>query len=105
MKLNNFNDFVKRNNLHENSDLDWSDKNWDEAGQDAENPPNNGLEGSSAEQMDYFAGDADTFSDETLIDDEQENLTSDESELIQTIKGLLDSLEEKVSSLESKLNR
>ncbi|CAB4159360.1 hypothetical protein UFOVP699_99 [uncultured Caudovirales phage] len=53
MKIKNFSNYL----LTENSDLDWSDKNWDERGMSAENPPNSGFEGTSSEPMDYFGGD------------------------------------------------
>ena len=51
IKIVNFNQFMASAKTNENSDLDWSDKNWDEAGVDGENPPNSGLEGTSAEPM------------------------------------------------------
>lgn len=57
MQLKNFLSFIESIKISENSDLDWSDKNWDERGIDGENPPINGLEGSSAFQADYYAGD------------------------------------------------
>lgn len=95
MRVKDFKSFIS-----ENSDLDWSDKNWDERGQDGENPPNNGLEGTSAFQADYYAGTygEDPESDDVIVDSEKEKSFD-----LSSIKSQIDDLTQRVSSLESKV--
>jgi hypothetical protein len=102
MRVKNFSSFIQTHKINESSDLDWSDKNWDERGQDGENPPNNGLEGSSAFQADYYAGDyGETGEDQLYIDNE---VNKDSS--LDEIKAAVNDLSERVARLESKiLNR
>ena len=57
MKVYSFSQFMLSKKTNENSDLDWSDKNWDERGMSGENPPNSGFEGTSSEPMNYSGGD------------------------------------------------
>jgi hypothetical protein len=96
MKIKNFRSFVL-----ENSDLDWSDKNWDERGQDGENPPNNGLEGTSANQPDYYAGTygEDVESDDEIVDDSDPKQKFD----MGSIKAQIDDLTNRIISLETKV--
>jgi hypothetical protein len=98
----NFDQFVTSIKTNENSDLDWSDKNWDEAGMDAENPPNSGLEGTSAETMDYTAGDYGETSDEVEIEEDETEVdrTAKSKEETDMIKALIDDLTDRVSNLE-----
>ncbi len=106
MKVNNFSAFMRTRKVNENSDLDWSDKNWDERGQTGENPPNSGLEGTSAEPRDFFGGNADGFDDEILIDDEERSATkkkrkSDATSIREMIKGLA----KRIEKLENKKSK
>jgi hypothetical protein len=96
MKIKNFRSFVL-----ENSDLDWSDKNWDERGQDGENPPNNGFEGTSANQPDYHAGTygEEVESDDEIVDDSEPKQKFD----LNSIKAQIDDLTERIISLETKV--
>lgn len=100
--MKSFLDFISSRRVTENSDLDWSDKNWDEAGVDAENPPNSGLEGTSAEQMDYTAGDYGETSDEVEIEEDETAVerTAKSKEETDMIKALIDDLTDRVSNLE-----
>lgn len=101
MKIKRFSEFLA---VLENSDLDWSDKNWGELGQDGVNPPNSGLEGTSAEKMDFSAGDYGDLSDEEiLIDDEAEEEIEDLEDSIKSLKSMLDDLEDRVSSIERRI--
>ena len=98
MKIKRFSEFLA---VLENSDLDWSDKNWGELGQDGVNPPNSGLEGTSAEKMDFSAGDYGDLSDEEiLIDDEVEEEIEDLEDSIKSLKSMIDDLEDRVSLIE-----
>ena len=94
MKLKSFSIFI-----NENSDLDWSDKNWGEAGMDGENPPNSGLEGTSAEPMDYTAGDYGETSEEDVILDDEIESNVDGLDL-ENIKALITDLSERISKIE-----
>lgn len=101
IKIVNFNQFMASAKTNENSDLDWSDKNWDEAGVDGENPPNSGLEGTSAEPMNYTAGDyGETSEKDALLDDEENSLTDDIGDL-ENIKAMIDDLTDRVNKLAS----
>jgi hypothetical protein len=97
MKIKDFSSYIL-----ENSDLDWSDKNWDERGQDGENPPNNGLEGSSAYQADYFAGNygESDEEDEIFIDDSKKETSSIE---IKELQAHINDLTQRIERLESKI--
>lgn len=97
MAIKDFSTFINHK-ISENSDLDWSDKNWDEAGQDGENPPNSGLEGSSAEQMDYIAGDYGETGDEDILLDDRES--SNNIEGIENIKAMIDDLTTRIIKIE-----
>lgn len=98
MKIKNFKSFIS-----ENSDLDWSDKNWDERGQDAENPPNNGFEGSSAFQPDYYAG---TYGEENETDDEiVDDFDPKKKTDLNSIKAQIDDLTQRVKTLEIKVKK
>ena len=103
--MKSFLDFIGSKRINENSDLDWSDKNWGEAGMDGENPPNSGLEGTSAEPMDYTAGDygetAESDSNGDVPDDEitDENL-ADVTDKIDSMKALINDLTTRVVKLE-----
>jgi len=94
VKLKSFSIFI-----NENSDLDWSDKNWGEAGMDGENPPNSGLEGTSAEPMDYTAGDYGETSEEDVILDDEIESNVDGLDL-ENIKALITDLSERISKIE-----
>lgn len=94
MKLKSFSIFI-----NENSDLDWSDKNWGEAGMEGENPPNSGLEGTSAEPMDYTAGDYGETSEEDVILDDEIKSNGDGLDL-ENIKALITDLSERISKIE-----
>lgn len=94
MKLKSFSIFI-----NENSDLDWSDKNWGEAGMEGENPPNSGLEGTSAEPMDYTAGDYGETSEEDVILDDEIESNGDGLDL-ENIKALITDLSERISKIE-----
>lgn len=98
MKIKDFSTFVSHK-INENSDLDWSDKNWGEAGIDGENPPNSGLEGTSAEPMDYTAGDYGETSEEDVILDDEIKSTGDGLNL-ENIKALITDLSERISKIE-----
>jgi hypothetical protein len=99
MKVHNFTRFISSIKTNENSDSDWSDKNWDEAGVDGENPPNSGLEGTSAEPMDYTAGDyGETGEKDALMDDEREDPIKIK-EGMENIKALIDDLTERINML------
>jgi hypothetical protein len=98
MKIKDFSTFVSHK-INENSDLDWSDKNWGEAGIDGENPPNSGLEGTSAEPMDYTAGDYGETSEEDVILDDEIKSTGDGLDL-ENIKALITDLSERISKIE-----
>ena len=100
MKVHNFTQFVTSIKTNENSDLDWSDKNWDESGVDGENPPNSGLEGTSAEQMDYTAGDYGETADEDAVLDDEEQDPVKIKEGMENIKALIDDLTERINMLE-----
>lgn len=101
IKIVNFNQFMASAKTNENSDLDWSDKNWDEAGVDGENPPNSGLEGTSAEPMSYTAGDyGETSEKDAPLDDEENSLTDDIGGL-ENIKAMIDDLTDRVNKLAS----
>jgi hypothetical protein len=101
MKIKRFSEFIK---LSENSDLDWSDKNWGEAGVDGENPPNSGLEGTSAEPMEYNAGDyGETAEEDEILDDSDERdiySVQRSMDQLKGIKALLDDLTQKVKKIE-----
>jgi hypothetical protein len=98
MKIKNFSSYLHSIKIDENSDLDWSDKNWDERGQDGENPPNNGLEGSSAFQADYYTGDyGETGEDQLYVDDESTKKSS-----FRELEAVINDLTARVSNLESK---
>jgi hypothetical protein len=98
MGVKNFSSFIQTYKINENSDLDWSDKNWDERGQDGENPPNNGLEGSSAFQADYYAGNyGETGEDQLYVDDESTKKSS-----FRELEAAINDLTVRVSNLESK---
>ena len=99
MKIKDFSTFVNNIQINENSDLDWSDKNWDESGVEGENPPNSGLEGTSAEQMDYTAGDyGETGEEDVLLDEEHDPVKIKAG--IENIKATIDDLTERVNKLE-----
>jgi hypothetical protein len=99
MKIKTFQQYFK---LNENSDLDWSDKNWDERGQDAENPPSNGFEGSSAEPMNYSAGITDEEeNDFTQVDDNFQKKKIKPSDK-ESIRILLQTIGDRISLLEKK---
>jgi hypothetical protein len=97
MKIKKFNDFLKTN---ENSDLDWSDKNWTDRDTEGVNPPNSGLEGSSAEPMDYSAGDYGEIADEPEVDLAEVEMR--EKENFEAIKAEIDDLTQRVLNLEKK---
>ena len=100
MKVHNFTQFVTSIKTNENSDLDWSDKNWDEAGVDGENPPNSGLEGTSAEKMNYTAGDyGETGEKDVLVDEEREDPIKIK-EGMENIKALIDDLTKRITMLQ-----
>lgn len=104
MKVKNFSTFINSRKTNENSDLDWSDKNWDESGVDGTNPPNSGLEGTSAEPMDYTAGDYGETSDK---DDESASNNEDTKSksittsnlTIDNIKAMIDDITERVNKI------
>ena len=99
----NFDQFVTSIKTNENSDLDWSDKNWGEAGQDAENPPNSGFEGTSAEPMDYHAGDYGELADEnelSMEDDIERVDSTKEKEEMEGIKAMIDDLIQRIIKIE-----
>ena len=98
MKIINFTQFIQSIQTNENSDLDWSDKNWDERGQDGENPPNNGFEGTSAFQADYHAGDYGETGEEEIYLESEEEVKPDFSE----VKATIDDLTQRIVKLESK---
>jgi len=103
--MKSFLDFISSRRTYENSDLDWSDKNWGEAGMDAENPHNSSLEGTSAEPMDYtavaYGKTADEDSNGDLPDDEITDEDLDKaSDKIDSVKALLDDLTTRVTKLE-----
>lgn len=99
MAIINFAQFVTSIKTNENSDLDWSDKNWDESGVDGENPPNSGLEGTSAEKMDYTAGDyGETGEDDTYVDGEEKDPLKIKADM-ENIKALIDDLTERINML------
>lgn len=98
MRIKNFSLFTQTHKTNENSDLDWSDKNWDESGQDGENPPNNGLEGSSAFQADYYTGNYGENGDDQIYVDAALN----KKEKFNEIKASIDDLIDRVVKLESK---
>jgi len=99
MKVHNFTQFISSIKTNENSDLDWSDKNWDESGVDGENPPNSGFEGTSAEKMDYTAGDyGETGEKDALLDDEREDPIKIK-EGMENMKALIDDLTERINML------
>ena len=100
MKVKYFLTFTKYIKTNENSDLDWSDKNWDESGVDGENPPNSGFEGTSAEKMDYYAGDYGETSETDALLDEEEELDTAEFGL-ENIKAMIDDLTDRVNKLAS----
>lgn len=98
MKIKRFSEFLA---VLENSDLDWSDKSWGEVGQDGVNPPNSGFEGTSAEKMDFSAGDYGDLSDEEiLIDDDAEEKIENLEDSIRSLKSMIDDLEDRVSLIE-----
>jgi hypothetical protein len=98
MKIKDFSTFVAHR-TNENSDLDWSDKNWGEAGRDAENPPNSGLEGTSAEPMGYNAGDyGKTGEEDTYIDNNKQDPIKIK-EGMENIKAMIDDLTERINML------
>jgi hypothetical protein len=100
MKVNNFAQFVKSIQTNENSDLDWSDKNWDESGVDGVNPPNSGFEGTSAEKMDYTAGDyGETGEDDTYTDGKEHDPVKIK-EGMENIKAMIDDLTERINMLQ-----
>jgi hypothetical protein len=100
MKVHNFTQFISSIKTNENSDLDWSDKNWDESGVDGENPPNSGFEGTSAEKMDYTAGDyGETGEKDALLDDEREDPIKIK-EGMENMKALIDDLTERINMLQ-----
>ena len=104
MKVKNFSTFINSRKTNENSDLDWSDKNWDESGVDGTNPPNSGLEGTSAEPMDQTAGDYGETSDK---DDESASNNEDTKSksittsnlTIDNIKAMIDDITERVNKI------
>lgn len=97
MKIKDFSTFVKTAN--ENSDSDWSDKNWDEAGVDGENPSNPGSGGTSEEPLSYTAGDYGEIGEEdTYIDDEEQDPLKFKAEM-ENIKALIDDLTERINML------
>lgn len=101
--MRSFSDFLNLKKFNENSDLDWSDKSWGEAGQDAENPPNSGFEGTSAEPMDYSAGDYGETAEENELSIEDEVERKDpqkEKEEIEGIKSMIDDLTQRIINLE-----
>jgi hypothetical protein len=98
MAIKSFAAFIKTN---ENSDLDWSDKNFDEAGVDGANPPNSGFEGTSAEQMDYTAGDYGETADEDSPQGEDDPIRKEiDTAPMKMVKSLIDDLTERIESLE-----
>lgn len=102
MKIKNFIEYLK---VSENSDLDWSDKNWGELGQDGVNPPNSGFEGTSAEKMDFLAGDYGDLSDEAaLIEEEPSDKIENLEDSIESIKSMIDDLDDRIHSIERKIN-
>ena len=98
MVIKTFQQYLK---ISENSDLDWSDKNWDERGQDAENPPLNGFEGSSAEPMNYSAGLTGNEEDFTQVDDNFQKKKIKPSDKA-SLRILLQTLRDRISLLEKK---
>jgi hypothetical protein len=101
VKIKRFSEFLA---VLENSDLDWSDKSWGEVDQDGVNPPNSGFEGTSAEKMDFSAGDYGDLSDEEiLIDDDAEEKIENLEDSIKSLKSMVDDLEERIYSLEKKI--
>ncbi len=102
MRLKNFSSFIKPLKVSENSDLDWSDKNWDERGIEGENPPINGLEGSSAFQADYYAGDYGETGEES--DEESDEVSQSDRKInaieIERLKAMIDDLTERVKRIE-----
>ena len=100
MKVHNFTQFITSIQTNENSDLDWSDKNWDESGVDGVNPPNSGLEGTSAEPMDYTAGDyGETGEEDTYVDGEEQDPIKIKAGM-ENIKALIDDLTERINMLQ-----
>ena len=99
MKLQKFSTFAKSYSIRENSDLDWSDKNWDEAGVDGENPPNNGLEGTSAYKDDYYAGDYGETSDEDQDQTEDDLEKKKNSVTISDIKAQITDLTARINKI------
>lgn len=101
MKIKKFYDFV----INENSDLDWSDKNWGEVDQDGRNPPNSGLEGTSAEPMDHSGGDyGETADSEDQIITSAESARVAASE-IDLIAKLAKDLSNRIREIEKKCER
>ena len=98
MKMHNFTQFIQAIQINENSDLGWSDKNWTERDTEGVNPPNSGLEGSSAEPMDYNAGDYGETGDEDILLDEPETKTTTED--LENIKALIDDLTTRIVNIE-----
>lgn len=104
MKVKNFSTFINSRKINEQSYSDGSQTNYDEAGVDGVNPPNNGLEGTSAEQMDYTAGDYGETSDK---DDESASNNEDTKSksittsnlTIDNIKAMIDDITERVNKI------
>jgi hypothetical protein len=106
MKVYSFSQFMLSKKTNENSDLDWSDKNWDERGMSGENPPNSGFEGTSSEPMNYSGGDygenpEETIEDETGSDDKKGSKQADVPTL-ESIKEIVDDLSERITKIEEK---
>lgn len=99
MKVHNFTQFISSIQTNENSDSDWSMNNWDEAGVDGENPSTPGSGGTSAEKMNYTAGDyGETGEKDALVDEEREDPIKIK-EGMENIKALIDDLTERINML------
>jgi hypothetical protein len=98
MKVHNFTQFITSRKTNENSDLDWSDKNWSDRDIEGVNPPNSGFEGTSAEKMDYTAGDyGETGEKDALFDEEEDPIKIKEG--MENMKALIDDLTERINML------
>ena len=105
MKVNNFSAFMRTRKVEENSDSDFSMQTWGEAGRDNQ-PPNSGFEGTSAEPMDFFGGNADGFDDEILIDDEERSATKKKRKSDATsIREMINGLAKRIEKLENKKSK
>jgi len=106
MKVYSFSQFMMSQKTNENSDLDWSDKNWDERGMSGENPPNSGFEGTSSEPMDYYGGDYGENPEETVDDETGSNDKNGKEEknedTLESIKSMIEDLDDRINKIEGK---